>query len=583
MGPVNDTTSIAVSRPDAANGHDQAPMVEAQHLEAGRPTQMLNPAATDDSDAHQFDDQAQRLPFARMTAAYICLCFCYFISYLDMNSITTSTAVISDALEAGPSITWVGTAYLLGQTSCQPLYGRVSDIVGRKPVLLFSVGCIAFGGLLGGFAQNPQWLYLCRAISGTGSGGISSSVAIIVSDLVSLKSRGKYQGLISLAIGIGASTGPFVAAGLLATGPDGWRWAFRVPSIGAAGCCCLLIFFLPQKPVYGDWRAKVSKVDWLGVVTSVAGLVLLLIPINSGGSLWSWTNVKTISTITVGAVLLITFVAVEAYMARTPIIPLQLFRRRSPAILFITGILYDFVWQTTQYFVPLYFQTVRGYTPLQSATLILPFLLAQGLAGAASGPVMARLARYTNVLRIGFLLWTLGAGLKLLFNQGTSTAVCAVVLAIEGAGVGWVHQPGLVAQQANSRDQDRAVVTSTRNVLRSLGGVLGVAVSTAAYYAVLDRNLRGKVPDSLRTQVLSGTWRLGDRTTEVYQPAILDARMNGFKFVFAISVPLMALCLLAVFFVDDLELQGDAKPEPQPGTQPEPQPDAPQHREKVQA
>jgi hypothetical protein len=91
--------------------------------------------------------------------------------------------------------------------------------------------------------------------------------------------------------------------------------------------------------------------------------------------------------------LLITFVVIEAFVAKIPIIPLQLFQKRSPAILFLTGILHDFVWQTTQYFVPLYFQTVRGYTPLESATLILPFLLAQGLAGAASGPVMYKLAK----------------------------------------------------------------------------------------------------------------------------------------------------------------------------------------------
>jgi MFS family permease len=212
-----------------------------------------------------------------LIAAYLCLCLCYFISYLDMNSVTTSLPTISDALEAGPTITWVGTAYLLGQVSCQPLYGRISDITGRKPILLFSVGAIIVGDLLCGFARTPIWLYVSRAISGIGGGGISSSVAIIVSDLVSLKSRGKYQGMISLAIGIGAIAGPFVAASLIRTGPGGWRWAFWVPSISAGACFGLLLFLLPLKPVSGDWREKIRKIDWLGVVSSVAGIVLTVV------------------------------------------------------------------------------------------------------------------------------------------------------------------------------------------------------------------------------------------------------------------------------------------------------------------
>ncbi|KAK7420234.1 hypothetical protein QQX98_002889 [Neonectria punicea] len=522
------------------------------------------PSSRGSSDIEKLDDQSQRLSFPRLIAAYLCLCLCCFISYLDMNSVTTSLPTISDALDAGLSITWAGTAYLLGQTSCQLLYGRISDITGRKPILLFSLGCVVVGGILSGFARSPIWLYTCRAISGVGGGGISSSVAIIVSDLVSLRSRGKYQGFISLAIGIGAAAGPFVAASLIQTRADGWRWVFWVPSIAAAGCSGLLLLFLPLKPVSGSMRDKIRKIDWLGVVTSMSGIVLTVISINSVGSLWSWHSATTISTLGIGAVLLIVFVVVEASVAKIPIIPLRLFKQRSPAQLFLTGILHDFVWQSTQYFVPLCFQTVLGYTPLKSATLILSFLLAQGVAGAVSGPVMAKLARYMPVLRAGFVLWTIGTGLKTMFNQHTHTATYVVILALEGAGVGWVHQPGLVALQANSRDEDRAVATGTRNVLRSFGGVVGIAVSTAGYYAVLDKALQHNrtVPDWLRGRVLDGTWSIGDEGTDQFGSDILDARMSGFRVVVFMSVPLIALCLIASVFIADIILKGGAEPEP---------------------
>lgn len=259
-----------------------APSARSQLSQRGsrrenRPVSSSTTSPDDSSDPNQLYDQKQRLPFTRLLAAYLCLCLCYFISYLDMNSVTTSLPTIGNAVDAGPTITWVGTAYLLGQTSCQPLYGRVSDITGRKPILLFSVACILVGGLLCGFAQTPIWLYVSRAISGIGGGGISSCVAIIVSDLVSLKSRGKYQGFISLAIATGATAGPFVAAGLIRQAADGWRWAFWIPSIASAVCFVLLWFLLPLKPVGGNWREKAGKIDWLGVATSGPGLILLLV------------------------------------------------------------------------------------------------------------------------------------------------------------------------------------------------------------------------------------------------------------------------------------------------------------------
>ncbi|KAF5535758.1 major facilitator superfamily transporter [Fusarium mexicanum] len=526
---------------------------------AGTLDEPVCPDTESNSGNVELQDQSQRLPFFRLILAYLCLCFCYFISYLDMNSVATSLPTISEALDAGPTVTWVGTSYLLGQLSFQPLYGRMSDITGRKPVLLFSMGCIVVGGLLCGFARTPVWLYVCRTISGIGGGGISSSVAIIVSDLVSLRSRGKYQGFISLAIGIGAASGPFVAAGLIQLTADGWRWAFWVPSIMGAVCFALLLLLLPLKPVSGSFKEKARQIDWMGVMASIAGIVLTVMAINSGGSMWAWRNVKTISILTIGVIMLLVFLIIEAFFARIPIIPLRLFRHRSPAVLILTGFLHDFAWQSTQYFVPLYYQTVRGFTPLKSATLIVPFLLAQGLAGAASGPIMARYARYMSILRTGFLIWTIGAALKLLFNEHTHVAVFVAVLAVEGAGIGWVHQPGLVALQANSADEDRAVATGTRNVFRSLGGVVGIAVSTAAYYATMSKALSqaSAVPEWLHDRVLDGTWVVGDPKTAKFEGAIIDSRMQGFRVIFITTIPLMALCLLSSFLVDDIVLNGD--------------------------
>jgi MFS family permease len=227
--------------------------------------------------SYRLDDQSQRLPFARLITVYLCLATCVFVSFLDVNSTTTSLPVIAKSLNAQNSITWAGASYLIAYAAFQVLYGRMSDIFGRKPILLGSVGMLIFGDILCGFAKNATWLYICRALSGIGGGGITSLVQIIVSDMVSLKERGKYQGMLSVAIGLGAAAGPFVSAGLLETGSRGWRWAFWVPSMLATASIPCLVFLLPTKPITGSWRDKVRKIDWLGLSSSVIAMLFILV------------------------------------------------------------------------------------------------------------------------------------------------------------------------------------------------------------------------------------------------------------------------------------------------------------------
>jgi predicted MFS family arabinose efflux permease len=229
------------------------------------------------SNAHSIDDQTSRLPFGRLMLVYACLATAYFTSTLDINAVATALHVIGTSLNAGTTITWAGTAYLMGQAACQPLYGRLSDVFGRKPILMLSLLFIVIGGTLCGFAQTPTWLYICRALSGVGGGGVSSVVQIVVSDLVSMRDRGKYQGLLSAAIGLGSCTGPFIAAEMLRRGGEAWRWIFWVPPMMASGCLVCMWFLLPLRPVTGSWKEKVRKIDWFGLVVAVVAMVFLLV------------------------------------------------------------------------------------------------------------------------------------------------------------------------------------------------------------------------------------------------------------------------------------------------------------------
>ncbi|KAI1389241.1 MFS general substrate transporter [Hypoxylon trugodes] len=507
----------------------------------------------------ELQDQTLRLPFPRLLAAYLCLASIYFISTLDINSVATALPSISTSLNAGNTITWTGTAYVMGQTAFQPLYGRLSDIFGRKVVLITSICSLIIGDLLCGFAQNPIWLYTCRSLSGIGGGGINSLVQITASDLVSLRDRGKYQGILSAGVGLGAATGPFIAAAIMQNTTDGWRWIFRVPPILATACAAVMWFSLPLKPVTGSWSEKVRKIDWCGLFLGVTGVLFLIIPINSGGSTFPWNHPVVIALLVIGGTFIILFGVVEARLAKFPLIPLRLFNRLSTSTIYLQSFLYNGVWQINIYFLPIYFQDVKGYNPLQNAMLMLPLLLTQAVAALVAGQITSKIARPGPVVSGGLVLWLLGAGLKVMFSRTTSPGVSVISLFIEGTGIGFVLQPALVALQALSKKEDRAVATSTRNLMRMLGSVFSLAVANTVQFEFMKLGLSDTIPTTLRSRVIEGLWEKGEPGSEAWESDILDAKLNGLRAVFIMMVPMIAICLLGCILIPNVKLMGDPK------------------------
>lgn len=229
-------------------------------------------------------DQVNILPRRQLVLALITLSTSLLIVFIDQNGISVTLPTIAKDLDAEATISWAGTSSLLANTTFQMLYGRVSDIFGRKTVYLAAIAMLSAADLLCGLSQNAAMFYVFRGLAGVGGGGIMNLAMIIVSDIVTLEQRGKYQGIIGATIGLGNVIGPFLAAGLVHN--TTWRAFFWLLSPLGALSGVVAYFYLPTKPPTAGFKESVKKVDWVGSFLSSTAVIFLLIPISGGASIF---------------------------------------------------------------------------------------------------------------------------------------------------------------------------------------------------------------------------------------------------------------------------------------------------------
>lgn len=324
-----------------------------------------------------------------------------------------------------------------------------------------------------------------------------------------------------------------------------------------------MAFTLPPSKVHGDLKAKVRVIDYYGVIASSSAILLLLIPISGGGTYFEWNSPMVISMLTLGGICMVLFVLVEWRWAIMPMMPLHLFKIPAVCAIIIQNFLFGIVYYSHLYYLPLYYQNARQFSPLLSAVLTIPFVASQSCFSILSGQYVSRLKRYGEVIWSGYALWTLGTGLILLFSRTTPKWEIVIILIVEGAGVGNVFQPTLVAAQAHSLKRDRAVVIGVRNFLRALGGALGLALSSAVFSNVLRSSLDSlptPLPSELKSEILASILHVPSLTnlTSIEREDVLDSYMHASRAVFIVWVPIIGTCLALCLLIKD---RGLTRPE----------------------
>ncbi|KAI1133024.1 putative MFS transporter [Nemania abortiva] len=493
-------------------------------------------------------DQHNLLPKKQVIIALFSLAIPLLIAFIDQNGIGVTLPTIARDLHAEGTISWAGTTSLIANAAFQMLYGRLSDIFGRKVVYLAAIGCLAIAALLCGFAQNSIMFYVFRGIAGIGGGGLNNLSMIIVSDVVTLEERGYYQGIIGSFIGLGNVIGPFLAAAFIARAS--WRAFFWTTAPLAAALGVVSFYTLPSTPLTQGLKENVRKIDYGGVLLSTTSIIFLLVPISGGGAYFPWTSPMVVSMLVLGAVCLSLFIVWEWKIAKLPMIPSKRyipFRKPSldVAVLLGQNFLLGCAYQSLLYYLPLYLQNARQYSVMQSAAVVAVPVGVQSLSSVLSGRFISWVGHWKGVVCTGICLWTFGSGLVLLYKRNTSMGVIVAPLVIMGLGIGCSFQPTVTGLQSHTTKSRRAVIISSRNFFRCAGGSAGLAISAAVLQAVLKKSL----PTDL--QRLANSAYALPKFEGHDAEAVLDAYMDASRAVFIFQASLVGLCLLGCAFVKD--------------------------------
>jgi EmrB/QacA subfamily drug resistance transporter len=406
-----------------------------------------------------------------------------FLAALDQMIVASAMKTIADQLHGQTLQAWATTAYLITATISTPLYGKLSDIYGRKPVYLTAISLFLVGSLLSGIANSMYELAAFRAVQGLGAGGLMSLAMAILADITSPRERSRYTGYFMAVFGVASVAGP-VVGGLFAgldtfLGVTGWRWVFlvNVPIALIALVVVAKVLNIPHKRV--DHR-----IDFWGAGLLTVGLVPLLIVAEQGRT-WGWGSGSAIAMYVTGALGLVGFVFVEKRMGDEALLPLRLFRKQT----FALGNVINFVLGIGMFggmvSLPLYLQIVKGATATQSGLMLLPMTFGIMTAAGISGNVTAKTGRYKIFPIVGFGLMA-GAlfGLSQI-NTDTPLVQTLSIVFFMGAGLGLCMQTLLVAIQNDAEPRDMGVATASATFFRQIGGTVGTAVFLSILFTVV--------------------------------------------------------------------------------------------------
>ncbi|KAF9957230.1 hypothetical protein BGZ65_002188 [Modicella reniformis] len=495
-------------------------------------------------------------PTKQFVLIIIALALCVFLASLDQIIVSTSIPAITREFNSLNDIAWLGTAYMVTATALQPLYGKFSDIFGRKATMLFANFLFLVGSAIAGWATSMDMLIVGRAVAGMGAGGLMAMVFIILSDMLDMRERGKYIGFIGAIFSFSSVIGPLMGGAF--TDNLSWRWSFWI-NLPFGAISILFIFINLDLPTpKGTLRDKLRRIDYLGSFFLTCSVILILLPLSWGGGKYDWNSGIVIGLLIAGFVVAGIFILIEWKVAKEPILPIHLFKIRNLwatyGSLFFSGMSFFGV----LFFLPIYFQVVKKENATVGGLETVPFVFGIVITSISSGIWVLKKGTFAFFPALGSIHFVIGSALCITFQRDTQRAVTIIVLLLCGFGMGFTFQASTLAVQAAVKPKYMATVTTTVQFVRSLGQVFGVAIVGSVFNNKLHDSLADNFPDDQSitsvTQDYSNIYSYPpDQILTIY-----DCFLYAVHFVFYCSVVFSSLSFIMACFIQHHELKTNA-------------------------
>ncbi|NUP63701.1 MAG: MFS transporter [Nonomuraea sp.] len=479
-------------------------------------------------------------------------------SMISTSVVGTALPTIVGELGGQDQYSWVASATMLTMTVSTPLWGKLSDLFGRKLLFQTALGLFVAASLVAGLSQNMGQLIGARAVQGLGVGGLSALAQVILGDIVSPRERGRYSGYMGAVFGISTVAGPLLGGFIVDTDWLGWRWCFYVVVPFA-----VVAFAVVQKVLRLPKTKRNTSIDIWGATTITASAASLMLLLTLGGNQFEWNSFWTYFLAAI-ALLMLALAVLAERTARNPILPPRLFRNRTFVLTSAASLFVGMAMFGAMIYLPQYLQIVKGLSPTNSGLMTLPMVVALFLAGVVSGKIVTKTGKWKIFPVAGLLIVAVGLFLLSRLHVDSGEWLIGLDVAVLGIGLGLSMQMLILAAQNGSELRDMASTTAGVSFFRSLGGAMGVA----GFGAILTNRQASEMAELVAKANLhlqAGGQKLGSPAAiqllpEPLKGIILESFTRALETVFLVGVPIALLGFLATLFLKELPLRGSTMP-----------------------